>query len=68
MTNRELARRIVAEVFVNGNNERANRVALMFGDWKKGTEKPRGGWCEAALALSILRILNDTRPSAKGTK
>ena len=78
MTNRELARRIAGELFVNGNNEEADAMHLV---------KPRdcgslaaggtvtdagwfylGGWSRECATDAIARILDSALPPRKETK
>lgn len=49
----ELAKKIAAALFVNGNGDRAQRLVLIGDD-----EKNLGGWSESSVAAQVQKILN----------
>ncbi len=48
-----LCTRIVDELFINGNGQRAQRLILELEDGKDG-----GGWCREAVKSIILKHIN----------
>jgi len=58
MTNRELAEKIAADLFVNGGD----RLKLVRDPVGAQPEKDLGGWSKPALARYIKKILDETKP------
>lgn len=60
MTDRELAVLIAEALFTNGQNEKANRIAL-----KLPGERDGGGWCKRAAIDAIERTIISARAGWK---
>ena len=61
MTNKELAKKLVNDLFECGSepNSPAKRIQFMGGSWAEGTETDQGGFCKEALEGFIERRLNE---------
>lgn len=62
MTDRELAEKIAADLFTNGNGDKGDRLVMV----QEPQEAPRrdlGGWCQAAVVNRVENILKQkSRP------
>jgi hypothetical protein len=68
MNNREMAKRMAAELFFgirgDGEWERATRLQLKYRR-PDGSEASGGGWCEAYVAYKLEAILDLVHPERK---